>query len=475
MICRWKSTCIILSILIALAFLFNLMTNSSNTLLENTHHTPAPCTWSPGDPTLYYLRTKLGVNYDASHWFHMSENFMTQHSILSASRMTTNSSTVYFAFDNQDFITELNGFTKLLVALGTLAAPSVPSTNVPLELKYVFLGSGLQSFLKGSRNTKSSSGSSVSSPADSSSAIARRSFLLPLSMVVEEQHVQLSPLVNAEARFMHQASTAWDHSHTRRRLTLSSSSDGNRSIILANSGAIPPSEHPQQCVKFLGRIGGMWPTPQRGHWFPNDGDITSFRAKIAMLCPAPKADPAVKKKPYKLVIYQRDLSRKLDNEIQTLEMLGRALPSDLWEVHVLMHTKDRSPCALAHALHDADVLLTPHGFQSMLLLFLPRPALLFEIFPYKYYKRGYGPLGKEYGVIHSGVMSPPLSWHTTVLLSLTTTADCMAGKQCRNYARGDNVHLTKHGVNRLVASINTKLLPLLGKDKVRDFLYSSRV
>ena len=62
-----------------------------------------------------------------------------------------------------------------------------------------------------------------------------------------------------------------------------------------------------------------------------------------------------------------------------------------------MHKSSRSPCTLMHHLYNADILVTPHGFQSMLLLFLPRPALMFEVFPYKYYKRGYGPFGGEYG------------------------------------------------------------------------------
>lgn len=44
-----------------------------------------------------------------------------------------------------------------------------------------------------------------------------------------------------------------------------------------------------------------------------------------------------------------------------------------------MHVPDRSPCELAHKLHDVDVLITSHGFQSMLLLFLPRPSLIFEV------------------------------------------------------------------------------------------------
>ena len=40
------------------------------------------CNWQLGDPVFINLKTSLGVNYDGSHWFHMSENFMTYHSIL---------------------------------------------------------------------------------------------------------------------------------------------------------------------------------------------------------------------------------------------------------------------------------------------------------------------------------------------------------------------------------------------------------
>jgi len=34
-------------------------------------------------------------------------------------------------------------------------------------------------------------------------------------------------------------------------------------------------------------------------------------------------------------------------------------------------------------LRDADVLLTPHGFQTVLLIFMPMGSAVFEIFPYK--------------------------------------------------------------------------------------------
>lgn len=101
-----------------------------------------------------------------------------------------------------------------------------------------------------------------------------------------------------------------------------------------------------------------------------------------------------------MIIYQRDLSRKLFNQDEAIASLYKTLGKSDWSIEVLMHSSTRSPCELAHHLYNTDVLVTPHGFQSMLLLFLPRPALLFEIFPYRYYKRGYGPFGNEYGMLY---------------------------------------------------------------------------
>jgi hypothetical protein len=51
-----------------------------------------------------------------------------------------------------------------------------------------------------------------------------------------------------------------------------------------------------------------------------------------------------------------------------------------------------------------------------------QPAVLFEVFPYRYYKRGYGPLGGEYGVVHGGAMSPPgAGWLARAVLSMLPT------------------------------------------------------
>lgn len=379
---------------------------------------PAHCAWNAASsPVLYHLKTKLGVNYEGSHWFHMAENFLTQHSLVAQ----TNASRVFFSFDNAAFVPQLSAMTRMMVALGTVSSKSP-------TLHYAHLG-------------EADSVLPLMAPG--------QAFVLRPSEVAVESVVALGDRVGLEGKFKEDST--------------SSKESRNRGVRSNNT-----------CVKYMGTIGGKWPTPQRGHWFPHPSDIAIFRGKIRQWCGGDVArlPPRVKTQggKRKLVIYQRDLSRRLDNQRSALEMLRTALPASEWDVSVIMHTKDRSPCSLALALRDTDVLLTPHGFQSMLLLLLPRPALLFEVFPYRYYKRGYGPLSKEYGVIHAGVMSPPLTWHGGLLLPLISTAACMLGKQCRSYARSDNVHLTQHGVNRLVAAINSKLLPALQAASDRDVL-----
>jgi len=62
------------------------------------------CPWSEGNPVLFHLKTKLGVNYDAGHWFHMAENFMVQHSILRGTNGLTNASVVIYNFDEGLFL-----------------------------------------------------------------------------------------------------------------------------------------------------------------------------------------------------------------------------------------------------------------------------------------------------------------------------------------------------------------------------------
>jgi len=392
-------------------------------------------------PAMFLLKTKLGVTYGGGHWFHMAENFMAQHSVLRAAAGGSTRNSIYFNFDEAGFVKELNGVTKLMVAIAALQRDQ--PTPVDLTLHFVHYP-----FNKSHRKAK-----------------VGEIMQLPMQKdLIDSQTVRLASDVPMAQRF-----------------------------LITSAGQIQQDQERKEsreagCAVFHGSLGGVWPTPQRGHWFPNTGDVDNFRAKIRAMCPP---DPAAQARSVtlnsasgqkrRLVIYQRDISRKLFNQEEAVGFLQNAFPPAQWDISVLMHVQDASPCELAHTLSSVDVLLTPHGFQSMLLLFLPHPAVLFEVFPYRYYKRGYGPLSLDYGITHGGVMSPPISWDRRLLLRLVTTNWCMLSKTCRNYARGDDVILTQHGVDELRQLVVTRLdvslqqlgsAPGSGVIRGRDTLYA---
>jgi len=68
--------------------------------------------------------------------------------------------------------------------------------------------------------------------------------------------------------------------------------------------------------------------------------VVFYRVQIAQLCPANEAaftgtDPwACKTAPRKLVIYQRDRSRKLSNMDEALRLLGERFPAPEWSIQV---------------------------------------------------------------------------------------------------------------------------------------------
>lgn len=354
---------------------------------ETTDRLPEhKCHWTPSDPIFYNIHTKLGVNYDGGHWFHMAENIMTMHSVLRAQNRLANASTVYFNFDEKDFASNLNGMTRFITYLG-IVAPGVPVRSLR--------------FFSDQRLWHTASGESVKYDQRQHHGHADQWLSLSSDIPNSDRFVKLSP-------------------------------------VPASSAPSGPSEAPTGdiCIKHGGQIGGKWPTIQRGHWFPNSGDVDSFRAKIQSVCSTGAARTASNRR--KLVIYQRDLSRKLLNQAPAIDMLRSTLSGD-WDIQVVMHVSSRSPCALYELLQDADVLLTPHGFQSMLLILMAPGKLLFEVFPYRYYKPAYSPFGREFGVHHGGVMSEGTSWFAEHVLPYTTTATCMVIKQCRVHSRDQDV------------------------------------
>jgi hypothetical protein len=132
----------------------------------------------------------------------------------------------------------------------------------------------------------------------------------------------------------------------------------------------------------------------RGKWFQNNSAaVVDMRLRIARFCSHMQLEsPNAQHNQFKIVIYQRDVDRRIiDLEsalILVKNKLGLFAP-DLLErikIFVVDHEEDRHPCALYHLLGDADILLTAHGFQSTALLLMKPGAMLIEIFNYKYWK-----------------------------------------------------------------------------------------
>lgn len=116
-------------------------------------------------------------------------------------------------------------------------------------------------------------------------------------------------------------------------------------------------------------------------------------------CGVPDRDKTV-------LIYQRDISRKFIN-IDILEsMLHGALidaPSpwkdrkvSTWRIETMVHSNFQPACEIIERVQQATVMITPHGFQSILMLFQPLHSLLIEVHPFGYYKP------EVYGLIQAG-------------------------------------------------------------------------
>ena len=56
--------------------------SSSSSISSTPFSSLRQCEWREGGPLFFDLHTKLGVTYDAGHWFHMAENFLTARSTL---------------------------------------------------------------------------------------------------------------------------------------------------------------------------------------------------------------------------------------------------------------------------------------------------------------------------------------------------------------------------------------------------------
>lgn len=145
--------------------------------------------------------------------------------------------------------------------------------------------------------------------------------------------------------------------------------------------------------------------------------------------------------PHNLVMYQRDSNRMLLHEEKVMRDLQNGLGAD-WSLSTIIHSEDHHPCVLWSHLRGADVLLTPHGFQTILLLLMPKGSAVFEVFPFKYWKDGYRPLANEFGLWHGWSQNARAThWYINLALSFISQEQCMLRLDCREYARQDDVYM----------------------------------
>ena len=158
-----------------------------------------------------------------------------------------------------------------------------------------------------------------------------------------------------------------------------------------------------------------------------------------------------------VVIYQRNTGRRLEGADVAAANLAAALGgSGSWRISVVTHHDRLPPCLLAKCLGNAEVLVTPHGFQSMLYLFLSPGALLYELFPHRYYKHGYKRAALEWGLSHGMTQSPPSGWMASMISRHFTTQACMSMFYCRYLARKGDVTLEPRDVAAVARAVTAE-------------------
>jgi hypothetical protein len=132
------------------------------------------------------------------------------------------------------------------------------------------------------------------------------------------------------------------------------------------------------------------------------------------------------------VVYQRNKDRMvLDPDVVTMNLHERLGPK--WNISMVMHREEADPCSIWASLWNVDLLLTPHGFQSILLLFMPKGSAIFEVFPYKYWKEGYRPFANEYGLWHGWSQNKrATTWYRDFVLSFISQV-CGWGVYCYDF------------------------------------------
>lgn len=181
-------------------------------------------------------------------------------------------------------------------------------------------------------------------------------------------------------------------------------------------------------------------------WIQSDMQLDSIRKKQDFLCSSHHAATAinsatVRRRQYKLVIYHRDMYRKMiarydiiDQIKDRLKLIDKSI-LDLLDIIVYYHSDNDDACKMKQLLSDADIVVTPHGFQSTSLIFMRKNSILIEFFNYKYYKETYYNMAKQYGIHYLMLQNTHPTSLSRWMLMLVSQYDCMNSKSCRSFAR----------------------------------------
>jgi hypothetical protein len=84
---------------------------------------------------------------------------------------------------------------------------------------------------------------------------------------------------------------------------------------------------------------------------------------------------------------------------------------------------------------------------------MKRNSLLFEVFPYKYYKDSYSRLAATYGVHYRWTQNKHPTSFSRQVLRLVSQDVCMYYRKCRSHARGDSVVMTREHIADVLQSM----------------------
>jgi hypothetical protein len=139
----------------------------------------------------------------------------------------------------------------------------------------------------------------------------------------------------------------------------------------------------------------------------------------------------------------------------------------------MMHDEvNVSPCELLQEIHSADVFFTPHGFQSVLLLYQPLHSVFAEVFPYRYFKpRLYGnvqaSLQERFGIARALFLgrsaTSELFFDNFVVNRIWSTEwDCTQSIVCRHYSRFQDVTPSIAMLEELVNYVKSHYVVAIG-------------